>query len=395
MAAHSRRERGGRASPYLAIAGTIVAVLSQGGRLRTHTLGQAALLAFGTCGDPVLPDRGAAAGPSLGIDSSHGEALRDAWPTLLGVWAVIGGAAALFLLSQRGSYGDVLLGPGLMDEVKARERQAFEINDNLVQGLSVAKYSFEMGQEDRGRRAVNESLRKAREMTTDLLGEPGAPDDQVVPGELRREQTRDHRERGGWKSLRAADTISVFLVDDVPELRELIRYGLEGDEDFAVVGEAGDGAAAIEGIAETAPPPSCSTSRCPAWTASRRSPRSAAAAPTSRSSSSRASRPPAWSERRASAAPTATSRRARRWRTCARWSAKRSSGTRQEGQQGRLNGDEPPRRLVGKRGTQDSNLESPTLEAGALASLASAPRGPNRSRATQGRGYNPPLAGEV
>ena len=51
----------------------------------------------------------------------------------------------------------------------------------------------------------------------------------------------------------SADTISVFLVDDVPELRELIRYGLEGDEDFVVVGEAGDGAAAIEGIAETGP----------------------------------------------------------------------------------------------------------------------------------------------
>ncbi len=46
---------------------------------------------------------------------------------------------------------------------------------------------------------------------------------------------------------------SVFLVDDVPELRELIRYGLEGDDDFVVVGEAGDGRAAIEGIAETEP----------------------------------------------------------------------------------------------------------------------------------------------
>ena len=51
----------------------------------------------------------------------------------------------------------------------------------------------------------------------------------------------------------SADTISVFLADDVPELRELIRYGLEGDDDFVVVGEAGDGAAAIEGISETGP----------------------------------------------------------------------------------------------------------------------------------------------
>ena len=35
-----------------------------------------------------------------------------------------------------------------------------------------------------------------------------------------------------------------------------------------------------------------------------------------------------------------------------------------------------------RRGTQDSNLESPALEAGALASLASAPRGANRSLAS-------------
>jgi DNA-binding NarL/FixJ family response regulator len=48
-------------------------------------------------------------------------------------------------------------------------------------------------------------------------------------------------------------TISVFLVDDVPELRELIRYGMEGDPGFEVVGEAGDGRAALEGIAATRP----------------------------------------------------------------------------------------------------------------------------------------------
>ena len=47
--------------------------------------------------------------------------------------------------------------------------------------------------------------------------------------------------------------ISVFLVDDVPELRELIRLGMDEDPDFEVVGEAGDGRAALEGIAETRP----------------------------------------------------------------------------------------------------------------------------------------------
>jgi DNA-binding NarL/FixJ family response regulator len=47
--------------------------------------------------------------------------------------------------------------------------------------------------------------------------------------------------------------ISVFLVDDVPELRELIRIGMQDDPGFEVVGEAGDGRSALEGIAETRP----------------------------------------------------------------------------------------------------------------------------------------------
>jgi DNA-binding NarL/FixJ family response regulator len=51
----------------------------------------------------------------------------------------------------------------------------------------------------------------------------------------------------------SSEPISVFVVDDVAELRELIRFGIEEDPDFQVVGEAGDGRTAIEGIAETRP----------------------------------------------------------------------------------------------------------------------------------------------
>jgi DNA-binding NarL/FixJ family response regulator len=47
--------------------------------------------------------------------------------------------------------------------------------------------------------------------------------------------------------------ISVYLVDDVPELRELIKFGMEDDPGFEVVGEAGDGKTALEGIAKTHP----------------------------------------------------------------------------------------------------------------------------------------------
>ena len=63
------------------------------------------------------------------------------------------------------------------------------------------------------------------------------------------------RRNGAWvkDEIPSAETISVFLVDDVDELRELVRAGMEEDPDFEVVGEAGDGRTALEGISETRP----------------------------------------------------------------------------------------------------------------------------------------------
>jgi DNA-binding NarL/FixJ family response regulator len=52
---------------------------------------------------------------------------------------------------------------------------------------------------------------------------------------------------------RQNERISLYLVDDVPELRALIRHGLEVDHEFEVVGEAGDGRSAVEGVAEARP----------------------------------------------------------------------------------------------------------------------------------------------
>jgi DNA-binding NarL/FixJ family response regulator len=57
----------------------------------------------------------------------------------------------------------------------------------------------------------------------------------------------------GGGSVTEQGPISVYLVDDVPELRELIRFGMEDDPTFEVVGEAGDGRSALEGIAATQP----------------------------------------------------------------------------------------------------------------------------------------------
>src|SRR4051812_50094816 len=50
-----------------------------------------------------------------------------------------------------------------------------------------------------------------------------------------------------------APKIRVFLVDDVTELRMLVRIALEEDADFEVVGEAANGRDGVEGGAEAQP----------------------------------------------------------------------------------------------------------------------------------------------
>ena len=47
--------------------------------------------------------------------------------------------------------------------------------------------------------------------------------------------------------------ISIFLCDDVPELRALLRYGLEEDTELKVVGEAGTAQEGIDGVASLQP----------------------------------------------------------------------------------------------------------------------------------------------
>ncbi|MFN2588828.1 MAG: hypothetical protein ABR613_12030 [Actinomycetota bacterium] len=52
-----------------------------------------------------------------------------------------------------------------------RRKEALELNDHVVQGLVVAKASFELGDDDGGRRAVEATLKRAKQLVSDLLGE--------------------------------------------------------------------------------------------------------------------------------------------------------------------------------------------------------------------------------
>ena len=49
------------------------------------------------------------------------------------------------------------------------------------------------------------------------------------------------------------DPYTVFLCDDVADIRLLMRFALEESNDLRVVGEAADGEAGVTGVAETKP----------------------------------------------------------------------------------------------------------------------------------------------
>ena len=61
------------------------------------------------------------------------------------------------------------------------ERAAIDVNDNIVQGLAVAKYSLEQGSTRQSRAAIERTLEEAREIIDSLLS-----DAHLEPGKLRR-----------------------------------------------------------------------------------------------------------------------------------------------------------------------------------------------------------------
>jgi hypothetical protein len=97
------------------------------------------------------------------------------------------GALANLALS-RVAAGDLRLE---LEKANLRRQQALEINDNIVQGLAVAKYSFDLKQHDKAREAVEGTLVAARSIISELLDDIGGEMD-FGPGAL----TRGHAATG-------------------------------------------------------------------------------------------------------------------------------------------------------------------------------------------------------
>ena len=123
--------------------------------------------------------------PSIGLEKAHGLAMRHAWEWHTVLWDFATAAVGVYYLSLRGSYASVLRGAAMFEDMKVRQRQALEINDNIVQGLTVAKYALDSGAEGRSREAIESTLAHARDIITELLGEEGS-EVALGPGDLQR-----------------------------------------------------------------------------------------------------------------------------------------------------------------------------------------------------------------
>ncbi|MDQ4142908.1 MAG: hypothetical protein M3198_04045 [Actinomycetota bacterium] len=71
----------------------------------------------------------------------------------------------------------------LMDEQR-RQKQALEINDDVVQGLAVTMYALEAGDHTHAKEALRGTLDSARQIIAKLLGDREAREVSLAPGDL-------------------------------------------------------------------------------------------------------------------------------------------------------------------------------------------------------------------
>jgi hypothetical protein len=176
------------AAAYFSIAYIILSGMIRTGQLGSNKLGLATGLIFFTCAVHHGSHSIHMLLPSLGIEDARAMAMRESWHWQTAAWDAVTAAVGIYYLSLRGSYASVLRGAQMFEDMKVRQRQALDVNDNIVQGLTVAKYELERGDDQRTREAIEETLRKSRALITELLGDRDS-EVELGPGDLRRSES--------------------------------------------------------------------------------------------------------------------------------------------------------------------------------------------------------------
>lgn len=168
---------------YSLIAFAVLRALVRTKQVRGNLLGTATAAIFLTCAIHHGSHAMHLLAPAAGLHLHEGLALREAMGWHAAAWDTLSAVVAVFYWSLRGRYGALLQqGPALFTDLKARQRSALEINDNIVQGLALAQYRYEAGQPELAHQAVVQTLAAARTMMSDLVDPvAGLP---IEPGDL-------------------------------------------------------------------------------------------------------------------------------------------------------------------------------------------------------------------
>ncbi|QIG44843.1 hypothetical protein G5V58_20515 [Nocardioides anomalus] len=155
---------------YLGICLAIVVPLARSHQLRSNPLGAATAAIFFTCAVHHGSQAAHLLLPSLGFDDPQGLAMRTAWGWPLATWDVIGAVVALYYWTLRRTYGSLMQGAQLFQDLRQREQQALELNDTVLQGLVVAKMALDLDQPGKANEALTSSIASASRIITELLG---------------------------------------------------------------------------------------------------------------------------------------------------------------------------------------------------------------------------------
>jgi PAS domain S-box-containing protein len=214
-------------------------------------------------GDPVgrpftaIVPGGEVSGDALDAVGLDGRALRlDV--TIAAIEHEPGAAASAAFLSDASPRLASEALAATLREVQVRRRQALEINDNVVQGLTAAMYALDLGDPAAGSSFVERALSGARHLMNDWLNPPDgsrleAGDLVRTGGSTLEAPTSEAAAEPEEPETPPARRPRIVVVDDNDDVRRLVRVQIERLGGYEVVGEAVDGVEAVEVVGSSRP----------------------------------------------------------------------------------------------------------------------------------------------
>jgi signal transduction histidine kinase len=155
---------------YVSIATVIAVPLVRSGQVRGNPLAAATAAIFLTCAVHHGNHSVHMAMPWFDVEAYRGLAMRASYDPVMALWDVLSAAVGVYYWSLRRSYAPLMRGAKLFEDLRQREQQALELNDNVLQGLVVAKMALDLDQPEKAREALETSIGSASRIITDLLG---------------------------------------------------------------------------------------------------------------------------------------------------------------------------------------------------------------------------------